>query len=287
MTNTIKSLAAAAAFAVGTLAVAAPAFADEPTAPPPDLTITGAASVVSQYRFRGLSQSDNKPAVQATATITHKSGFYVAFWGSSATNPTSASAPFGFKSPVYIGGTEIDVYGGYTHALGKSGVTFDGGLYGYIYPGYTPANYYEVYGSLTKAYGPVTAKAGINFAPDQNVFNFNFSSTHHSNTYVYGELSYSPPKSPITLHSHLGHTGGGFDYGKQYIDYTVGASYKYKALTFDISLVGTNISRSDTDKAFAFPVTAANCGAYQAAACSDFWHRPAKTVAVGSITASF
>lgn len=276
MTNTIKSLAAVAAFSVGTLAVSAPAFADE-TAPPPDVTITGAASVVSQYRFRGLSQSDNKPVVQATATVTHKSGFYVAFWGSSA----SAN-----NTPINIGGTEIDVYGGYTHALGKSGVTFDGGLYGYIYPGAPAGNYYEIYGSLTKAYGPVTAKAGVNFAPDQNVFNFNFSSTHRSNTYVYGELSYSPPKTPITLHSHLGHTGGGFDFGKQYIDYTVGASYKYKALTFDISLVGTNISRSDTDKAF---VNTASCAAlgFTTANCSNYWHRPAKSVAVGTITASF
>jgi uncharacterized protein (TIGR02001 family) len=286
MTKLFSRFAAATAFAVGTLAFTAPAFADDaPTAPPPDVTITGAASLDSQYRFRGISQSDNKPAVQATATITHKSGFYVSFWGSSATNPTSASAPFGFKSPVYIGGTEIDAYGGWSHNY--KGLTVDGGLYGYIYPGFTSANYYEIYGDLSKSYGPVTAKVGVNFAPGQNVFNFNFSSKTHSNTYVYGELSFSPPKTPFTVHSHLGHTGGGFDYGKQYIDYTVGASYKYKALTFDISLVGTNISRSDTDNAFVFPVTAANCGAYKAAACSDFWHRPAKTVAVGSITASF
>jgi uncharacterized protein (TIGR02001 family) len=163
-------------------------------------------------------------------------------------------------------------------------VTFDGGVYGYIYPGFTPANYYEVYADLSKSYGPVGVKAGVNFAPSQNVFNFNFSSTHHVNAYVYGELTYSPPKTPITLHSHLGHTGGGFDYGKQYLDYVVGASYKYKALTFDISLVGTNISRSDTDKAF---VSAAGCNLYGVAACSNYWHRPAKTVAVGSLTASF
>jgi uncharacterized protein (TIGR02001 family) len=268
MTKLISSFAAATAFAVGALAFTAPAFADDaPTAPPPDVTITGAASVVSQYRFRGLSQSDNKPVVQATATITHKSGFYVAFWGSSA----SAN-----NTPINIGGTEIDVWGGYSHSV--SGFTLDGGLYGYIYPGAPAGNLYEIYGDVVKAYGPVTAKVGVNFAPAQKVFDLNFSSTHRVNTYVFGELSYSPPKTPITLHSHLGHTGGGFDYGKQYIDYTVGASYKYKALTFDLSLVGTNISKADVTKAFA-------CGA--SAVCTNFYHRPAKTVAVGSITASF
>ena len=70
------------------------------------------------------------------------------------------------------------------------------------------------------------------------------------------------------------------------IDYTVGASYKYKALTFDISFVGTNIGRSDTNRAF---VATAPCAAlgFNLANCSNYWHRPAKSVAVGSITASF
>lgn len=276
MTKLISSFAAAAVFAVGTLAIASPAFADDaPAAPPPDVTITGAASLVTQYRFRGLSQSDNKPAVQATATITHKSGFYVSFWGSSA----SANS-----TPIQIGGTEIDLYGGYSHAF--SGYTIDGGLYGYIYPGATTGNYYEIYGDVSKSYGPVTAKVGINFAPAQKVFSYNFTSAHRGNAYIYGELSYSPPKTPVTLHSHLGHTGGGFDYAKQYIDYTVGVSYKYKALTFDLSLVGTNIGRSDTNKAF---VATAPCAAlgFNLANCSNYWYRPAKSVAVGSITASF
>jgi hypothetical protein len=66
--------------------------------------------------------------------------------------------------------------------------------------------------------------------------------THHS-TYVYGELSGGIPGTPITLHSHLGHTGGGFNYTKQYIDYNVGASLTWKNLTFDA--VGTNVSKSD------------------------------------------
>ena len=281
MTKLISSFAAVTAFAIGAVAFAAPAFADDaPTAPPSEVTITGAASVVSQYRFRGLSQSDNKPVVQATATITHKSGFYLAFWGSSA----SAN-----NTPINIGGTEIDVWGGYSHAV--SGFTLDGGVYGYIYPGAPAGNYYELYGDVVKAYGPVTAKVGVNFAPAQKVFDINFTSPHRVNTYVFGELSVAPTGTPFVIHTHLGHTGGGFDYGKQYIDYTVGASYKYKALTFDISLVGTNISKSDVAGAnFNGPglgVAGGNCGRVIASACTTFYHRPAKTVAVGSITASF
>lgn len=275
----MKKLTASVLAGLAVLGVSAPAFADE-TAPPPDITITGAASIVSQYRFRGISQSDNKPAVQATFTVAHKSGFYLSTWGSSATGGTS---------PIQIGGTEIDVYGGFTHGLGSSGVTIDVGGYGYIYPGAPAGNYYEIYGSLAKSYGPVTGKVGVFFAPDQKVFDLNFTSPKRSNAYVYGELSFSPPGTPITLHSHLGHTGGGFDYGKQYLDYSVGASYKYKALTFDLSVVGTNITRSDVAKAnFSGPgAVGATCGGVLNSVCTETFRRPIKTVLVGSVTASF
>ena len=79
----------------------------------------------------------------------------------------------------------------------------------------------------------------------------------------------------MTLHGHLGHTGGGFDYaGRDYIDYTLGAGYKWKALTLDVSLVGTDLSRRDTAAAD----LAANAGDY---------HRAAKPVVVGSAIVSF
>ena len=240
-----------------------------PAAAASPFTITGGAAIVSQYRFRGLSQSDNKPVAQATFTIAHSSGFYLSTWGSSANG----------NNAVNIGGTEIDVYGGYTHALGKSGVTFDGGLYGYIYPGSRKAvgideSYYEVYGSLAKTYGPVTAKVGAYWAPDQHYFDA-FATPTRFSVYEYGELSAGLPHTPVTLHSHLGHTGGGFDYaGHEYLDYTVGAGYKWKALTFDLSLVGTNLSRRDT-------------AAFDAAYATTDFHRDAKSVLVGSITASF
>lgn len=241
-----------------------PSLADD-TPPPSAFTITGSAGLWSQYRFRGISQSDNKPVFQGSLTITHKSGFYLATWGS------SASA----NDAVNIGGTEIDVYGGYSHSF-KNGFTVDGGLYGYLYPGSGHAvgiseNYYEVYGDVSKAFGPVTAKAGINFAPNQDYFK-DWNTTTKHNVYVFGELGFALPGLPISVHSHLGHTGGGFDYlGHQYLDYSVGAAYKWKSLTFDLSVVGTNLSKQDTLYSPAF----------------RDGYRAAKTVLVGSVSASF
>ncbi|WP_225009450.1 MULTISPECIES: TorF family putative porin [Novosphingobium] len=256
MRTSIKALLASTLF----VAVATPAMADE-TAPPSDIKITGSAAVVSQYRFRGIAQSDNKPAVQGAITISHSSGFYVSTWGSSATAGNSA---------VNIGGTEIDVYGGFAHALGSSGINADVGVYGYLYPGAPGGNYYEVYGSLSGAVGPVNAKAGVNFAPAQK--NLRIYPTH-SNTYVYGELSGAIPNTPLTVHSHLGHTGGAFDWTKQYLDYSVGVGATYKNLTLDVSWVGTNVGKKD---AALKPVTS-----------SFETYRAAKDVAVVSLTATF
>jgi Bacterial protein of unknown function (Gcw_chp) len=66
----------AATYAAPGFAAAAPALADE-AAPPSDITVTGAATLASQYRFCGLAQSDNKLLVQGTFTSTHRSNLYV------------------------------------------------------------------------------------------------------------------------------------------------------------------------------------------------------------------
>ncbi|WP_226017523.1 TorF family putative porin [Novosphingobium sp. FKTRR1] len=266
MRTSIKALAASTVLAVSVFAAAAPALADE-AAPPSDFTVTGSVAIASQYRFRGVAQSDNKPVVQGALTIAHSSGFYVSTWASSA----SAGS-----SPVNIGGTEIDVYGGYTKTL--SGITLDGGLYGYIYPGATLGNYYEIYGSVATTVGPATAKVGANYAPAQKVFNINWTSSSRENLYIYGELSGSIPSTPILLHGHIGHTGGGFDYPKQYIDYTVGATVKWKNLALDASLVGTNATRTKFFNS--------NLGA-GSAETTNAYYRTGKPVGVVSLTASF
>lgn len=254
------------------------AFADDApaaaAAPTPEFTITGSAAVVSQYRFRGLTQSDNKPAVQASITVTDKSGFYIATWGSSGSGNRDDGMGTFYASPN--NGTEIDVYGGYSKTL--AGFSLDGGLYGYIYPNEPLANLYEVYGDVSKSYGPIGVKVGLNWAPKQHYFTA-AGSEHHYSMYEYGELTYSPAKLPaLTLHSHLGHTGGGLDYVKEYIDYTAGVGYKWKSLTFDVSAVGTNISKTDARS---------YVGALAPDAAKVSVYRVGKAVPVFSVTASF
>jgi uncharacterized protein (TIGR02001 family) len=274
MLKSIRGIVTATLLA-GTALAATPAFADETAAPAP-FTVTGTAAIVSQYRFRGISQSDNKPAVQASITLSHESGFYVSTWGSSTSGDFT-------NTPVAPGGTEIDVYGGYTKAFGA--VKVDVGGYGYIYPSAPINNYYEIYGSLAGTVGPVTAKGGINYAPGQTYFN-TFGVTNH-NVYVYGELSGGIPGTPVSLHSHLGYTDGGLRYAKNYVDYSVGASVTWNHLTLDASVVGTNVSDSDSFGANSC-ITQVGLGTFASnSACSNYYHRPAKTVGVVSLTASF
>jgi uncharacterized protein (TIGR02001 family) len=76
----VSRLAAVLATAVAA-ARRTPALADE-TDPPKDFTLSGSAAIVTDYRLHGVSQGDKHFAVQASATVTHKSGAYLGVWGS-------------------------------------------------------------------------------------------------------------------------------------------------------------------------------------------------------------
>src|SRR3546814_13206433 len=47
------------------------------------ITFTRSAAVVSDYRFRGVSQTGEDAAIQGSIGISHESGLYAGVWGSS------------------------------------------------------------------------------------------------------------------------------------------------------------------------------------------------------------
>ncbi len=221
-----KSLLATAAFALSLLSV--PAYAqDAEEEAGSDITIAGGAEVVSDYRFRGFSQSNEEFAIQGTLSATHSSGFYIGTWGSS----------IGFG-----GGTEIDVYGGFSSEI-VPGLTGDIGATYYLYPNADPtvdSNIIETYASLKGEIGPVTAKVGVAFAPSgQGALG------DDSAVYVSGDLSAGIPTTPITLLGHVGYAKsdsflGGPD--GDTIDYMAGASASYSNLTFSAKFISTDVS---------------------------------------------
>lgn len=194
------------------------------------ITISGSATVVSDYRFRGFSQSNEKAAIQGGFTVAHDSGFYVGTWGSS----------IGFNN-----GTEIDAFVGYSTEI-SSGVTADIGVNGYFYPGSgSGTSIYEPYFSLSGDLGPASVKAGVAWAPGgQNALG------DDSAVYVYSDVGVGVPNTPITLKGHVGYSKsdsalGGAD--GDVFDYSIGADFSYKALTLGVSYVNT-----DAPKAFGY-----------------------------------
>jgi len=135
------------------LALSGAVFA-QTKAPEPDYTLTYNVGAVTEYRYRGISQSGKKPALQAGADFAHKNGVYLGTWASTI-SWIKDSAP-GLKGPV-----EVDLYGGYKGAINDT-FSFDvGGLqYWYVNNNYkniaSNANTFELYGALTA--GPVTVK---------------------------------------------------------------------------------------------------------------------------------
>jgi len=226
------------------LATTAPAFAQE-AAPAPSITLNGTATVISDYKFRGISQTDGNFAVQGGLTISHASGFYVSAWGSSV------------DDYVTVHGSahqELDLIAGYKHSF-KNGVTVDVGALYYVYPGTRPgftgdksaSDFIEPYASVSYAIGPVTAKGTVNYAPKQKALAIDQGQSgtlkDEDNVYLAGDLSAAIPKTPISLTAHLGHTfGPSWLSGptSEYTDWALGAAYTWKNLTVGVSYVDTD-----------------------------------------------
>ncbi len=226
---------------------ATPAFADE-TAPPPPITVSGSVALVSDYRFRGVSQSDEEAAIQGGITLTHESGFYVAAWGSNL----AGWGQFGGAN------MELDLIGGYKRSIG-SGAAIDVGLTWYMYPGGSDlTDFAEPYVKLSGTLGPVTALAGVAYAPKQRALG-NFSNTPQSrgqsedNLYLWGDASVGIPKTPATFKAHVGYSDGNPGLGPNgtsvaptgsYVDYLVGVDVTFKPVTLGIAYTGTDITRA-------------------------------------------
>ena len=133
------------ALAVSSLA----SVAQAQTAPAePESTLSYNVGAVTDYRYRGISQSRLDPALQGGVDYADKSGFYVGAWGSTIKWIKDAGGD---------ANVEIDLYGGYKGAVGD--VAYDVGFLRYEYPSNKlaiSANTNEVYGAVT--YGLFTAK---------------------------------------------------------------------------------------------------------------------------------
>ena len=207
-------------------AAALPVFADEP-APADPLSFNIGA--VSEYRYRGISQSRLKPALQGGIDYAHSSGFYIGTWASTIKWVKDAGGD---------GSVEIDVYGGYKTEIAP-GLTADVGVLQYYYPSNklsTSANTFEVYGALS--YGPVTAKyshgtTNLFGVPDSK----NSGYLDVSANFDIGD--------GMTLTPHVGHQTVKHTSVASYTDYSLTLAKDISGVVVSAAIVGT-----DADKGF-------------------------------------
>lgn len=235
--------AIAATLLAGTALSAAPAFAEDAETPA-EITVTGSAALTSDYRFRGVSQSNGDVAIQGGITVSHASGFYVGTWASSL-----------------VVGSEVDVFGGWTGEV-TSGLTVDAGLLYYIYPtldNYGNVDYFEPYASVSGAVGPAKIKVGATYAWDQSALG------QDDNLYVYSNVDVAIPNTPVTVSGHLGYTDGVLapcyfcNGDKTGLDWSIGASSTlFGPLSVSVSYIGvSNVSVKDyTDDTVVATLTA-------------------------------
>ena len=126
-------------------AFAAPAFAEE-AAPASAHTFTGNVALTSNYIFRGVSQTQNQPAIQGGFDYSHSSGIYVGTWASNVGWVTRSD-----YSAKNDNSMEWDFYAGYRGAFAGD-FTYDLGALKYYYPGSgngnATADSTEVYAAL-------------------------------------------------------------------------------------------------------------------------------------------
>jgi uncharacterized protein (TIGR02001 family) len=215
------------------LSLAGSAFAQTAApAPAPESTLSYNIGATTDYRYRGISQTGKKPAINGGIDYAHNSGFYIGTWASSITwlKDTTAN-PNTTKGPV-----EIDIYGGYKGSLAE-GVGYDlGGLY-YWYagnnlkktPGLVSPNTFELYGALTM--GIVTLKYSH---ATTNLFG-----TANSKNSGYLDLSANfDLGSGWSVVPHVG--AQKIKNGNSYSDYSVAVNKDIDGLVLSLAAVGTS-----------------------------------------------
>lgn len=128
----MKRILIAAALAASAAGIPAVAVAQSTASASPH-TLSANMGLATDYRFRGISQTNSKPAVQAGLDYGHASGVYLGAWASNVSWLSDAGGGAVSNS------LELDFYGGYKRSTGDFG--YDIGLLRYYYPGSYPAGF--------------------------------------------------------------------------------------------------------------------------------------------------
>jgi uncharacterized protein (TIGR02001 family) len=201
-------------------------------------TITGNVGLYSQYVFRGLTQTNAKPALQGGFDYAHSNGFYAGNWNSNVSWISDTAQTFG-AGPTSAS-LESDFYGGYKGSVAED-FAYDVGVLRYQYwgtypSGFTKPDTTEIYGSV--GYKWATVKYSYSVGDT-----FGIADSKGSD---YIELNASVPAGKWTIAAHVGKqrfkvasTDG------DYVDYKLGGTYDIGD-GYTLGLAGTNSNAKDS-----------------------------------------
>lgn len=217
-----------------------------PTASADDeFTISGNVALTTDYRFRGISQSDEDIAVQGGFDASFEPGFYIGIWGS--------SVDFDTNGPCCDGSLELDYYGGWASTIGDTDFGIDVGYAYYDYPGDSgdEGDYQEFYvGGSWKDLGLKVYYSDDYYAETDEFW------------YISGDYSFTLPNiEALSIGLHVGYnmleetkvdadgnvTDGGFLSSDEdaYTDYSVTVTYSWASVDFSLAWVGTDLDDDD------------------------------------------
>lgn len=214
-------------------AISVPAIAQEAAAN----SVSANVAVVSDYAFRGVSQTDSQMALQGGFDYSHSSGLYAGFWASNVSWLADSADDVSNS-------LETNIYGGYAGELGPIG--YDVGLLQYYYPGKFGPNY------LSGAVKPNTLEGYVGLSWEFLNFKYSYSFTdlfgiQDSRGSQYFDLGAGYDiGSGFTLDAHVGYNY--IKNGDDYTDWKLGVSKEYEGFNFGLHYVDTDIANPDKNQ---------------------------------------
>jgi len=200
----------------------------------PDNEVSFNAAITSDYRYRGISQTRLKPALQGGVDYTNNpNGLYLGAWASTIKWTKDAGGG---------GGVEVDIYGGKRGQV-TADVSYDVGVLTYVYanndlknvPGFANADTTEIYAQL--GYGPATLKYSHSVT---NLFGY-----IDSKNSGYLDLSANfDAGHGCTVNLHAGHQRVSHNSAASYTDWKLGVTKDLGFASVQLAAVGTNANKT-------------------------------------------
>ena len=202
-----------------------------------DLDISANVALVTDYYFRGISQTQNDGAIQGGFDWSHDSGLYLGLWASNVAFADDVNGDVNL---------EVDTYLGFSNDIGDTGIAYDVNVLRYNY-------------NNSPDYETTEWTVGLNYSYFSASYSYSsdWFDTGDSSNYVALGLDYDELPMGLALSASVGKSFGDA-YDKKnasgnnpkdfdYVDYKLGVNRDFAGVNVDLSYVGNNLSNSECD----------------------------------------